>query len=113
MIFVFGSNLAGRHGAGAAKTAREKYGAVYGVGEGHTGNSYAIPTKDENMRTRGLDAIQVSINTFMEYARANHELHFHVTQIGCGLAGYKPWQIAPLFKGAPVNCILPDGWRVK
>lgn len=109
-IFVFGSNLAGRHGAGAAKTAHNEYSAVWGVGEGRTGNAYAIPTKDKHLATRSLTAISRSIWRFLEYARAHPDLTFRVTRVGCGLAGYDDRQIGPMFKGAPDNCILPDGW---
>jgi hypothetical protein len=106
-IFVFGSNLAGRHGKGAALTARHQFGAEYGVGEGRTGRAYAIPTKDETLRPRSLDRIHASVRKFLDYARSEPSLYFKVTAIGCGLAGYKPEQIAPMFKGAPDNCELP------
>lgn len=110
MIFVFGSNLAGRHGKGAALTARVDWGAEYGVGEGPTGSSYAIPTKDHSLRTRHLDSINTSVLKFIKYAEEHPELEFYVTKIGCGLAGYKEEQIAPMFKNAPKNCKLPEGW---
>ena len=110
-IFVFGSNLAGRHGKGAAVMALRCYGAVYGVGVGRTGNAYAIPTKDERLRTLPLSAIAAHVSHFIEYATLNPDLHFHVTRIGCGLAGYTDEQIAPMFRGAPENCQLPEGWR--
>ncbi len=106
-VFVFGSNLAGRHGKGAALTALQVYGAKYGVGEGRTGNSYAIPTKDRNLNVLPLQSIQESVKTFLEYARSHSYIHFMVTPIGCGLAGYKPHQIAPFFRDAPPNCTLP------
>jgi hypothetical protein len=106
-IFVFGSNLAGRHGAGAAKFARENYGAVYGEGIGHHGNSYAIPTKDFVLKTLTLDAIQRHVNDFLEYANNNPSLIFKLTPIGCGLAGYSPKDIAPMFVNAPPNVRLP------
>lgn len=109
-IFVFGSNLAGRHGAGAAKYARQLYGAEYGVGEGRTGNSYAIPTKDENIQTRPLDQIKESVDKFIEYAKANPQDTFKVTPVGTGLAGYSHEQIAPMFSDMPKNCIIPDEW---
>lgn len=112
-IFVFGSNLAGRHGKGAALFALQNHGAKYGIGIGRTGNSYAIPTKDKNIKTLSLDEIQVYILGFIEYAELNPELEFQVTKIGCGLAGYKEEDIYPLFKSAPSNCHLPDGWREK
>lgn len=111
MIFVFGSNLAGRHGKGAALCARLEHGAVYGVGAGRTGNSYAIPTKDARLRTLPLEQIASHVADFLAYARAHSELQFEVTRVGCGLAGYTDAQIAPLFQGAPGNCQLPNGWR--
>ena len=111
MIFVFGSNLAGRHGKGAALCARNSHGAEYGVGVGRTGNAYAIPTKDERIRTLPLARIEKYVAEFLAYAKAHPELEFEVTKIGCGLAGYKEQQISPMFAGAPTNCHLPDWWR--
>lgn len=96
-IFTFGSNEAGRHGKGAAKDALDKHGAIYGKGHGHYGNSYAIPTKDSQFQTLSLHVIENYIQTFLHYAYSNPELKFNVTQIGCGLAGYKVEQIAPMF----------------
>ncbi len=110
-VFVFGSNLAGRHGAGAAKFALEHRGAIYGRGEGRQGNSYGIPTKDRDIRTLPLEEIQKGVERFLNYARNNPDMTFQVTKIGCGLAGYKEEQIAPMFEGAPYNCVLPVGWR--
>lgn len=114
-VFVFGSNLAGRHGAGAAKFARLHRGAEYGVGEGRTGNAYAIPTKDEQLRTLTLPTIAAFVRHFIQYADDNPAILFQVTPIGCGLAGYKRSQIAPMFFGAPPNCIFEDengrDWR--
>lgn len=106
-IFVFGSNLAGRHGKGAALHARQHHGAVTGQGLGLQGSSYAIPTKDEQLRTLSLDRIKAFVNEFIAFARAHPELNFQVTAIGCGLAGYKPFEIAPMFTDAPANCALP------
>jgi hypothetical protein len=106
-IFVFGSNLAGRHGAGAAKFARENHGAVYGKGIGHHGNSYAIPTKDLVLKTLTLNAIQRHVNDFLEYAKNNPSLIFKLTPIGCGLAGYSPKDIAPMVVNAPPNVRMP------
>lgn len=111
MIFVFGSNLAGRHGKGAALTARFQHGAIYGQGYGRQGNSFAIPTKDHQLRTLPLDRIKEYIEKFLNYARAIEAETFNVTRIGCGYAGYKDEQIAPMFKSAPSNCVLPEGWR--
>jgi len=110
LIFVFGSNLAGVHGAGAALFAREKHGAVLGVGHGMTGAAYALPTKDESIRTLPLDRIAGYVRTFIKFAEDNPELDFQVTRVGCGLAGYTDKQIAPLFKGSPENCIMPVEW---
>lgn len=110
-IFVFGSNLAGRHGKGAALHARKHYGAIYGMGCGPTGRSYAIPTKDEYLRVLPLDVIREHVARFIEHARLNPHDKFIVTAVGTGLAGYKHEQIAPMFKGSPSNCALPDEWQ--
>lgn len=106
-VFVFGSNLAGRHGKGAALVAREHYGAVYGQGLGRHGDSYAIPTKDADLRTLPLSAIEINVIFFLSHARAHPGLKFRLTPIGCGLAGYAPEQIAPMFLYSPGNVILP------
>jgi hypothetical protein len=104
MIFVFGSNLAGRHGRGAALEARKKHGAIYGQGEGRQGNRYAIPTKDADLLPMSLDDIYNAVARFLVCARLNPELQFNVTRIGCGLAGYTEADIRPMFSGAPSNC---------
>lgn len=111
LVFVFGSNLAGRHGMGAALAARQKFGAVYGQGIGRQGQSYGIPTKGHFLRTLPLDVIEKHVNDFLAHARDNPEVTFHVTPIGCGLAGYCPEDIAPMFRGAPKNCELPLEFR--
>lgn len=111
MIFVFGSNLAGRHGKGAAKHAHLYCGARYGVGVGRMGDSYAIPTKDGRIQTLPLSQIKLHVDAFLKHAHLNPTLQFEVTRIGCGLAGYDDNQIAPMFKDAPTNCHLPTGWR--
>lgn len=111
-IFVFGSNLAGRHGKGAALYARQHHGAIYGRGEGLQGDSYAIPTKDERIQTLPLDRIAEHVVTFIEFAHSQPDLIFRLTPIGCGLAGYRPEQIAPLFDVfCPSNVMLPDEFR--
>ncbi len=111
-IFVFGSNLSGIHGAGAALVALEEYGAVYGQGIGRQGQSYAIPTKAANVRdSLPVSEIKVYVDDFIAHARLHPEEKFYVTKIGCGLAGFSEDQIRPLFAGAPENCLLPDGWR--
>jgi hypothetical protein len=111
VIFVFGSNLAGRHGKGAALAAMREHGAVYGVGEGRTGNAYAIPTKGRKLQVLPVASIARSVETFLNYARAHPELTFQVTPIGTGLAGYRHDQIAPLFRGVPENCVMPVEWK--
>ena len=111
LIYVFGSNLAGRHGKGSALTAKEVYGAEPGVGEGRTGRSYAIPTKDHYLQVRRLPDILSSILKFIDYAKATPDLDFMVSRVGCMNAGYEDFQIAPYFSSAPPNCILPQGWR--
>jgi hypothetical protein len=106
-IFVFGSNLAGVHGAGAAKAAVDQYGAIWGQGYGLQGNSFAIPTKDENIETLPLDEVRKYVNKFLEFAEQNEDMTFLVTQIGCGLAGFTVEQIAPFFRTTPLNIKLP------
>ena len=113
-IFVFGSNETGRHGKGAAKTAL-RFGARFGVGDGISGNSYAIPTKDSKIRTLGQTKIKKYVQNFIEYAKENTDKVFLVTEIGCGLAGYSPKDIAPLFQSAIdiENVYLPANfWKI-
>lgn len=112
LIFVFGSNLAGRHGAGAAKYAFEHCGAVYGCGVGLYGNSYAIPTKDFNIKTLDLHTIAGHISDFLEFADNRTDLIFFVTPIGCGLAGYKREEISHMFKRnrIPSNVVFTKEW---
>lgn len=111
VIFVFGSNLAGQHDTEVALFAHQHCRPVDGVGEGRTGQAYAIPTRDENLKTLPLYKINRHINSFIVYAKLNPQLRFYVTKIGCGSEGYTQNQIAPMFKFAPDNCRLPDGWR--
>ena len=91
--------------------AARLHGAQYGVGVGRTGQSYAIPTKDTQIKTLPLDRITAYVQDFLTYARQHPTTRFHVTRIGCGLAGYTDAQIAPMFAHAPTNCVLPVGWR--
>ena len=112
MIFVFGSNLAGRHGKGAALYARKHYGAIYGQGSGLQGKSYAIPTKGYKLEVLPLDVIKSHVEEFITFAKNNKNMTFLVTRIGCGLAGYTNEQIAPMFRDAPSNCILDNEWKV-
>ena len=108
-IFVFGSNVNGAHAGGAARTALGKFGAIMGQGVGLQGQSYAIPTME------GLDSMEAAINRFIEFAELHQEYKFLVTPIGCGIAGYSPIQIAPLFRHAVhlENVCLPESfWDV-
>lgn len=103
-IFVFGSNLAGHHGGGAARVAWIKFGALWGRGTGLQGQSYAIPTMQG-----GIATIKPYVDEFIQFAQAHPSLKFYVTRIGCGIAGFRDRDIAPLFSaalGLP-NIILP------
>lgn len=104
-IFVFGSNLEGSHGGGAAAIAARKFGAIWGQGVGLQGQSYGIPTMHG-----GISAIKPYVNEFIEFAKNNAQLDFLVTRIGCGIAGFREEEIAPLFKNATSleNVYLPD-----
>ena len=104
-IFVFGSNLAGMHGGGAARIAMEQFGAVWGEGVGLQGQSYAIPTMQG-----GVDTIKPYVDEFIAFARIHPEYTFYVTRIGCGIAGFTDDQIAPLFEHAMdvKNILLPE-----
>ncbi len=110
-IFVFGSNLAGIHGAGAAKVAMRLFGARFGEGEGLVGRSYALPTKDENIKTLPFKRVVEAVEKFICFAEANPQMKFWVTRVGCGLAGFKDEEIAPLFVRAPKNCNMPLNWK--
>ena len=99
-VFVFGSNLAGRHGKGAALFAHKQYGAVYGEGFGRTGNAYAIPTKGYQLNVLPLDRIQDFVDEFIQYAKYNPDDTFLLTPIGTGLAGYDKTEIFKLIR----NC---------
>ncbi|MBQ9469397.1 MAG: hypothetical protein IJU72_00420 [Bacteroidales bacterium] len=106
-VFVFGSNLDGMHGGGAALLAYRRFGAVMGQGVGLQGQSYAIPTMHG-----GVETIRPYVDEFIAFARAHPELVFLVTRIGCGIAGFSDADIAPLFapaRGVP-NIALPEGW---
>lgn len=94
-VFVFGSNLAGLHAGGAARFAMQRFGAVWGQGVGLQGQSYAIPTMQG-----GVETIKPYVDDFVDFARKNPHLKFLVTEIGCGIAGFTPDQIAPLFTRA-------------
>lgn len=108
-IFVFGSNLAEAHGGGAARLAWQRFGAVWGQGVGLQGRSYAIPTMQG-----GVETIKPYVDDFIEFARQHPELRFLVTRIGCGIAGFRPEEIAPLFAEAleMENVILPEDFVI-
>lgn len=108
-IFVFGSNESGFHGKGAAKQALN-YGAIYCKGIGLVGNTYAIPTKDINVKTLPLEKISAYVKEFIEFTKTTPDKIYLVTKIGCGLAGYTVNDIAPLFAEANglENIILPE-----
>ena len=103
-IFVFGSNLAGAHGGGAAHIACQRFGAIWGQGVGLQGQSYAIPTMQG-----GVETIKPYVDQFIEFATSHPEMTFLVTRIGCGIAGFRDEEIAPLFAAAldVENVILP------
>lgn len=118
--FVFGSNLAGRHGKGAALVAREQFGAVYGQGEGPQGRSYAIASKDgrpgtppltDKAATLSLTQIKEGVDRFIEYANSHPGEQFFLPRIGCALAAHSDADIAPMFDMAPANCVFSDDWK--
>ena len=106
-IFVFGSNLQGMHGGGAARVAYRNFGAIMGQGVGLQGQSYAIPTMQG-----GVETIRPYVDEFIAFAKEHPELTFLVTRIGCGIAGFTDEEIAPLFAEAQSvdNIVLPEGW---
>ena len=106
-VFVFGSNLAGAHGGGAALLAYRKFDAIWGQGVGLQGQSYGIPTMHG-----GVDAIKPYVDEFIEFAKTRPDLTFLVTRVGCGIAGFTNEEISPLFAKAHEveNIVLPSGW---
>lgn len=113
-IFVYGANEKGIHGAGAAKFAKEHHGAIMGR-YGYAGNSYGIPTKETPYKTLPLNRIQGHVNTFLQFVEEHPEMTFTLTPIGCGYAGYKPKDIAPMFVrcyiGDYPNIVLPEEFK--
>lgn len=123
-VFVFGSNAAGQHYGGAARVAFNKFGAVWGVGEGLRGNSYALPTLDHYMRRVSVDALRYSLREFLRVVDCNPGYTFLLTKIGCGIAGWEVsqmgflfWQVAQEFYSGrwypyvgclPENLIIPE-----
>jgi hypothetical protein len=106
-IFTFGSNTQGRHGKGAAKFAMQKFGAKWGDAEGLTGRCYALPTVGDNLSKMSINSIATHVRRFYKCAEKHPELTFLVTLVGCGLAGHKIKDIAPLFNYQLPNVILP------
>lgn len=113
--FVFGSNEAGAHGAGAAKTAQIEYGFPFGKSYGHYSYAFGIPTKDEYIKTMEPHLIEMYIKGFLAYAVGHRKLNFLVTAIGTGLAGLPANIIAPMFilptNGTPDNCYFDEQWK--
>lgn len=114
MIFVFGSNLSGIHGAGSALYAYRYRDAIWGVGEGVTGTCYALPTKGLQITPMDITEIKESINTFIKYSKIHKNQKFQITQVGCGLGGFRKENIAPLFKeiaSKRSNCYFDLAWK--
>ena len=109
-VFVFGSNMAGNHAGGAARTAVEKFGAIMGQAEGLQGQSYALPTLDENMNKVTPEQLQASLERLAEYARVNSSTTFYLTKIGCGIAGFTEEEMAKIIYCVllPYNVVLPQ-----
>jgi len=103
-VFVFGSNASGAHGAGAALTAYERFGAIWGQGRGLQGQSYGIDTMS------GWDALVADVRDFLGFAREHPELTFLLTPVGTGIAGWSATEVAPLFADAPDNVLLPESF---
>lgn len=115
-VWVFGSNLLGRHGAGAALVAHKNYGYPYGLGVGYHSfqdntQAYGIPTKSMPHSTMELNEIKNYVDDFIDYAQTNKSKVFFVTRVGCFLARYKDKDIAPMFYGAPSNCNFAESWK--
>lgn len=114
-VFVFGSNTEGKHGGGAAWFAQKNFGAQWGVAEGMSGKTYAIPTCDASINELPIDVIAASVTRFIDHAKQTPDAEYLVTPIGCGIAGFTPEQIAPLFILATdvENIHLPESfWKI-
>lgn len=109
-IFIFGSNLAGNHAGGAARQAKEQFGAEDGIGEGLTGQCYAFPTLERDMHQRGFRGLEAARDRLYATARALPEKTFLLTKVGCGIAGYPEEEIKKLFIDTPNNIIKPEDW---
>lgn len=109
-IFVFGSNMAGNHAGGAALYAKEHFEAVEGMGEGITGQCYALPTLGKKLDQRNDEQLTMSIRKLWKFARENPDKVFLLTKVGCGIAGYEEEYMALKFRKCPHNIIKPRGW---
>lgn len=103
-VFCFGSNLEGHHIGGAAHTALEKFGAVWGKGVGIQGQSYALPTMG------GIEQLKAYAKDFVEYAATHPDRTFYLTKVGCGIAGFSEDEVKPVFAYTPSNIVKPTGW---
>jgi hypothetical protein len=114
-IFVFGSNLKGIHGKGAAKVAKERFGAIIGTAEGLRGKSYAIPTKRTPYEPLTLEEVEYYVNRFVQHCSDSWSGFYFLTRVGCGLAGFDDRVIAPMFKGIAKlemqSFSIPENWR--
>ena len=111
MIFVFGSNLDGIHAGGAARYAHQQRGAVMGVGEGLTGECYALPTLGHGFGAMQYFKLASHVSRFLVCAYQHPKLTFQVTRVGCGIAGFSDEEVAALFEAAPPNCQFDEVWR--
>ena len=110
-IFVFGSNLAGKHGIGTSKFAQEKFGAIPDIVEGITGQCYALPIMGVNMEHFSDERLTQSIYTLWNFAESHSSLFFLLSKIGCGLVGFDYDYMAYKFRGGPMNIIKPTDWE--
>lgn len=109
-VFVFGSNLAGKHYGGAAKQAADEFCAEYGVGEGMTGQCYAFPTLDENFEQVSSTVLKYARLNLYKVAGSNPDKEFLLTKVGCGIAGFSEDRMKKLFINAPSNITKPEEW---
>ena len=110
-VFIFGSNLAGRHMGGAALTAKQKFGAIDEIGEGLVGQSYAFPTLDYELQQRDTAELEYSAMILKYTAESLPAVTFYLTKVGCGIAGYPEEKMKALFVDMPSNVIKPEDWR--
>jgi len=111
-VFVFGSNLAGIHGAGAARQAYKQFGAALGVGEGLTGQCYAFPTLGPKLEKIPIERMEEARDSLYSCCAELPEKTFLLTKVGCGLAGYDELEMRALFTRPPKNLIVPEGWEM-